>query len=239
MGLLDKAKKRAKQTKSRKTVKPVARTTRTRSTRAAPSRGLLHRAKHRKKEVEIKQSTKFKRELEAHKIDATTNKEDTFKERERDMVSIGPLYSTTIDKIYHHVKKVKRMPIKDLMTMFSLKRSEVERWANILDEEKLLDLYYPPMGEPELRLTGIEVSKKNKAKTGVKVKGKSSVKPTVSKTKKTVKIAIVSAVFAVVMIFAGIYILSPNLLDSVSFITDPILGSMKYIYGQIILLIGG
>ena len=238
MGLLDKAKKRQKQIKSRRTapkVKKPIKTTRT-TKRPAPGRGLLHRAKHRKKELDIKTSTKFKRELKSSESDPVKTKEDKFKERSQSMVSIGPTYSTMIDKIYHHVKAVKSMNLKKLMKMFNLKRSEIEHWANILDEEGLLELYYPPVGEAMLRVPEVAVSKKTKAKAAKQKKKLSPKEEQKKERKKKMKIAAVSVVFAVFMVVLGLYIIVPDLVKP---FVDPVIGVFRYIMGQITLLIGG
>jgi hypothetical protein len=62
---------------------------------------------------------------------------------------------TAIDKLYQLVQKYKRLKIDDdLARRIGVSRSQIEGWALILEEHKLVELHYPAIGEPEIRVMG-------------------------------------------------------------------------------------
>lgn len=60
-------------------------------------------------------------------------------------------YETELDMLYNIVKKSKRITITEISEGFKISKEKAEEWARILDEHELLELYYPAIGEPELR----------------------------------------------------------------------------------------
>lgn len=61
---------------------------------------------------------------------------------------------TAIDKLYQMVKKYKRLRIDDdLARRIGVSRSQIEGWAIILEEHNLVELHYPAIGEPEIRIS--------------------------------------------------------------------------------------
>lgn len=60
---------------------------------------------------------------------------------------------TAIDKLYQLVQKYKRLRIDDdLARRIGVSRTQIEGWALILEEHKLVELHYPAIGEPEIRV---------------------------------------------------------------------------------------
>lgn len=59
---------------------------------------------------------------------------------------------TDIDALYDLLKEKKRLPIPVIAKLFGVKEELVEEWAKILEDNNLASVYYPRMGEPELRL---------------------------------------------------------------------------------------
>lgn len=60
---------------------------------------------------------------------------------------------TTIDKLYSLVKKYKKLRIDDkLSNTLGVNRAQIEEWAVILEEHDLIELRYPTIGEPEIRI---------------------------------------------------------------------------------------
>jgi hypothetical protein len=94
---------------------------------------------------------KKKRQLEnmnlAKRISRITQKkqEGTPKETEK--------IETSIDRLYQLVQKYKRIKIDDdLARRIGVSRSQIEGWALILEDHKLVELHYPAIGEPEIRV---------------------------------------------------------------------------------------
>lgn len=77
------------------------------------------------------------------------------RKREEQMVSeeaVKPV-QTTIDKLYSLVKKYQRLKIDDkLAHTLGVSRAQIEEWAVILEEHDLIELHYPTIGEPEIRI---------------------------------------------------------------------------------------
>jgi len=60
---------------------------------------------------------------------------------------------TTIDELYELVKENKVVKLNDaLAKKLNVSRSQIESWAVILEEHNLIELHYPAIGEPEIRL---------------------------------------------------------------------------------------
>jgi len=69
-------------------------------------------------------------------------------EEQKDTVRI----ETAIDRLYQMVQRYKRIRIDDdLARRLGVSRAQIENWALILEEHKLVELRYPAIGEPEIR----------------------------------------------------------------------------------------
>ncbi|MBN2014874.1 MAG: hypothetical protein JW778_06810 [Candidatus Altiarchaeota archaeon] len=67
----------------------------------------------------------------------------------------GKRVQTTIDKLYSLVRKYKKLRIDDkLAHTLGVNRAQIEEWAVILEEHDLIELRYPTIGEPEIRVKG-------------------------------------------------------------------------------------
>ncbi len=65
----------------------------------------------------------------------------------------GKKLRTTIDRLYSLVKKYKRIRIDDrLAGTLGVTKTQIEEWSVILEEHGLLELHYPTIGEPEIRI---------------------------------------------------------------------------------------
>ncbi|HLD02186.1 MAG TPA: hypothetical protein VJC07_00615 [Candidatus Nanoarchaeia archaeon] len=60
-------------------------------------------------------------------------------------------YETDFDKLYNYIKEKGTIKLVDVAKMFGLSKQQAEEWAQILANQKLLKLHYPPFGEPELQ----------------------------------------------------------------------------------------
>lgn len=70
--------------------------------------------------------------------------------------------TTAIDKLLELVEKKGSISIKDAAKVFNVSRSQIESWVKILEEHELIEVHYPPIGEPELRKKELEKPGKKK-----------------------------------------------------------------------------
>jgi Mn-dependent DtxR family transcriptional regulator len=61
------------------------------------------------------------------------------------------IITTPLDKLLDLVMKRGRIRIKDAAKSFGVSRAQIDEWAKILEEHGLVEIHYPPVGEPELR----------------------------------------------------------------------------------------
>ena len=69
---------------------------------------------------------------------------------------------TNVDKVYNMVLERKSLSLKELAAIFKVSINKVEDWARILDKQGLLELFYPVVGGPMLRVKGGAVVEKPK-----------------------------------------------------------------------------
>ena len=58
---------------------------------------------------------------------------------------------TDVDKILMVIKEKKRVKFSELAKMFNVSKQTIEEWAKILEDHGLAQIFYPTLGEPELR----------------------------------------------------------------------------------------
>jgi len=61
-------------------------------------------------------------------------------------------YETEIDAVYKTVKDKGKISIDEIDEKWKVKLVLVQEWAKILEEHKLIQIYYPTLGSPELRI---------------------------------------------------------------------------------------
>jgi hypothetical protein len=59
---------------------------------------------------------------------------------------------TNVDKLYYALVKNKSMSLSSAASKLSAQKEEVETWAGVLDEQGLIELHYPAVGDPILRI---------------------------------------------------------------------------------------
>jgi hypothetical protein len=96
------------------------------------------------------EALKKKRQMEninlAKRISQITQKGPDVPQKETEKIE------TAIDKLYQLVQKYKKLKIDDdLARRIGVSRSQIEGWALMLEEHKLVELHYPAIGEPEIR----------------------------------------------------------------------------------------
>lgn len=67
------------------------------------------------------------------------------------VISAGA-YSTDIDKLLDLVNDRKKLTIVEVSGIFDISKKEAEEWGKILKDEGLISLYYPTVGDVELRV---------------------------------------------------------------------------------------
>ena len=75
---------------------------------------------------------------------------EEMKSDENKVVSVGA-YNTDMDKLLDLVNERKKLTAEEVSGIFSISRKEAEEWGKILKDEGLISLYYPTVGDVELR----------------------------------------------------------------------------------------
>jgi quinol-cytochrome oxidoreductase complex cytochrome b subunit len=60
-------------------------------------------------------------------------------------------YETYFDTLYRIIEKKGKVKLSVLATYFGIAKKRVEEWATILEEHEMLTIYYPLIGDPEIR----------------------------------------------------------------------------------------
>lgn len=93
-----------------------------------------------------------RRQMEEMAIREKMSKLVKDKEKKEEIITGGKV-KTSIDKLLEIIRKYKKVRIDDsLAHMLNVKRSQIESWAMILEEHNLVELHYPAIGEPEIRI---------------------------------------------------------------------------------------
>jgi len=90
-----------------------------------------------------------KRQLEKISKVFIEKKEDSIAKK----IASGEKIETSIDKLFEIVQTHDRVKINDaLAKRLNTTKAQIEEWAMILEEHNLLELHYPTLGEPEIRI---------------------------------------------------------------------------------------
>jgi hypothetical protein len=104
--------------------------------------GLLDKAKALKqKESNKKQAVKS----------ATSQKSQEKQPDIHKVYSAGAVIETDFDILYNLIQSKGKLKISEVTKMFNIDRKKAEEWVQILEEHSLVKIYYPAMGEPEVR----------------------------------------------------------------------------------------
>ena len=60
-------------------------------------------------------------------------------------------HETDLDRLYDTIKKRGAVKLSEVYGGFKINKKQAEEWANILEKYGLIEIYYPVLGEPELR----------------------------------------------------------------------------------------
>lgn len=63
----------------------------------------------------------------------------------------GKVTETDFDRLINFVNQVGTIKVSNVARIFNISLKQAEEWGRILEEHNLLQLHYPPIGEPELR----------------------------------------------------------------------------------------
>ncbi len=70
-------------------------------------------------------------------------------------------FETNLDAVVRLIEKYNRLSFSDMSRTFDIPKDVVEEWGKILEEHELVEVYYPPIGEPELRKKGVKIEEKH------------------------------------------------------------------------------
>ncbi|HDD46316.1 MAG TPA: hypothetical protein ENG42_02485 [Candidatus Aenigmarchaeota archaeon] len=72
----------------------------------------------------------------------------------------GDYLETKVDRLYEIVKKRRKIKISEAASIMKVKPERIEEWAKILEDHGIIDIFYPIIGEAELRIKGDKDEKK-------------------------------------------------------------------------------
>ncbi|MFQ5648061.1 MAG: hypothetical protein ACE5FW_02385 [Candidatus Aenigmatarchaeota archaeon] len=58
---------------------------------------------------------------------------------------------TDVDKLFQIIKEKGKIKVKAAAKVFGVPKEQIEEWGNILEEYKLIDVHYPPVGDAVLK----------------------------------------------------------------------------------------
>lgn len=77
--------------------------------------------------------------------------ENTIPVKQLPLIQSKKIYLTEFDKFYNYILENKNITISKIAHVFRMPKKQAEVWARILEDRGLIKLYYPLVGEPELR----------------------------------------------------------------------------------------
>ncbi|MBR9707628.1 MAG: hypothetical protein GOV15_04295, partial [Candidatus Diapherotrites archaeon] len=73
------------------------------------------------------------------------------------VVKSGRLVGTRIDNLFDLVRDKGFVSLEEAAVRLHLSLNQTEAWSNLLESRGLIDILYPTIGSPELRVRGLEV----------------------------------------------------------------------------------
>ncbi|RLE09829.1 hypothetical protein DRJ04_09600 [Candidatus Aerophobetes bacterium] len=122
-----------------------------------------------------------------------------------------PVLETEIDEFLKFIQERKSITLMQAMKKFNVKRETIEEWGKILEENGIIEVHYPVVGQPVFKIKGL---KERVRKGGVKKK-----KVKIKMTPKRIIINIELAVLSLLLIYIFLVNkkLSQNFLPTVIF----------------------
>ncbi len=77
-------------------------------------------------------------------------KEEMESDEEKVVTTVGA-YNTDMDRLLDLVNEKKKLNVEEVSGIFDISKKEAEEWGKILKDEGLISLYYPTVGDVELR----------------------------------------------------------------------------------------
>lgn len=144
-----------------------------------------------------------------------------------------PGLETNIDRLYELIKNKGKITVPRAAKELKAKPSNVEEWAEMLEEHKLIKIHYPMMGEAILNIyKKEEVAKKTKEK-----KEKPKKKPGISKRTMLINIWIAAVALLLIYIFIINPTVSYSLYNSLLYWYQAIIGNKAYLALVLIIIL--
>jgi len=112
--------------------------------------GLLDKAKALK-EAEKKKDISSAKKGNLRDVPSEQKSKQELPEEKKTTYVTGRVIETDFDILYKLVLEKKKVKISEIAAMFKIDKKKAEEWIQILDEHNLARIYYPAMGEPEIR----------------------------------------------------------------------------------------
>ena len=96
-------------------------------------------------------SIQIKKTLKRKKIVYEAEEEENVKEIKSTLASYAGRYETDLDKLYAILKDRKTIKVNEVASAFGISKQEAEEWGKIMKEQDLAEIYYPAVGDMEIR----------------------------------------------------------------------------------------
>ena len=96
-------------------------------------------------------SIQIKKTLKRKKIVYQAEEEENVKEIKSTLASYAGRYETDLDKLYAILKDRKTIKVNEVASAFGISKQEAEEWGKIMKEQDLAEIYYPAVGDMEIR----------------------------------------------------------------------------------------
>ncbi len=94
---------------------------------------------------------RMKKTLKRKKVVYQAEEERHVEEMKTVLTQISGSYETDLDKLYALLQQRQMLRVTEVAKAFSISKEEAEEWGKILKEQDLAELYYPAVGEMEIR----------------------------------------------------------------------------------------
>ncbi|MEK6840289.1 MAG: hypothetical protein AABX72_05075, partial [Nanoarchaeota archaeon] len=93
----------------------------------------------------------LKKTLKKRKIVYTAVEEQHVEQIKSTLASFGRHYETDLDKLYALLQERKTLRLNEVARAFGISKEEAEEWGKILRDQGLVEIYYPTVGDMEIR----------------------------------------------------------------------------------------
>ena len=94
---------------------------------------------------------RIKKTLKRKKVVFQKEEEEHVQEIKTTLASFSGVYETDMDKLYALLQERKTLRVNEIARAFNISKEEAEEWGKIFKEQDLAEIYYPAVGDMEIR----------------------------------------------------------------------------------------